>query len=154
MISDRVRWLPSRLIVLVSALLLAGCQTFQPVTADELERGDRLRLHLNEESDVELRQVTARDVTSVNGETVEVRDGEFIMSAFSVRRADGGVVPAQGWTVRFPMDRIEAIHERRLDGWRTAGLVAGIAVATFFGWDSLAGGEDAASGGNGGNQTN
>lgn len=140
---------PIRAVAVVSAILLVGCQTFQPATSSELERGDRIRVNLRETTDVELRQVTARDVTFVAGETVGVTGGQLTLSAFSVRRPDGGVVPAEGWTVRLDVEQIDGIQQQRMAVWRTVGLAAGIAAATFFGWESLGGGGEGGSNGGG-----
>lgn len=140
---------PFRLVALVSAVLMTGCQTFRPVDAGELERGDRIRVDLRGTTDVELRQVTARDVDFVAGEAVGVSGRELTVSAFSVRRPDGGVVPAEGWTVQLPLERIDGIQQQRLAVWRTVGLVAGIAVATVVGWESLGGGGEGGRNGGG-----
>lgn len=141
---------PFGTVCLLSVIFLVGCQTFRPVGVDELGRGDRVRVDLRETTDVELRQMTARDVNFVDGETVARTDTELTLSAFSLRRPDGGVVPAEGWTVHLPLDLVEGIQERRLAVWRTVGLVAGVAAATLFGWEALGGGGEEGENGNGG----
>ena len=125
----------------ILVLLACGaCQTYRPVEVEAVQRGARLRVSVVRPIPVRLGEITVERTTRVDGEAVEVNDGQLVLSALWVEREGGIGTLGEGWTVTLPVGSVRMISERRFSWWRTAFVgVAGI-VGTAVGWRSFGGG--------------
>ena len=139
----------------VSLILLGGCYKYVPVGAGapQLVRGDPIRAHLDGAS-VDLEEVTVHNIRSVDAEVVESGGSELVVSALWLDSETPDVgYPGEGWTVQLPRASVVSVERRVFDLWRTAVVIGGAALATYFGWDSLAGTSSGTGIGDGGGNT-
>ncbi len=141
-----------RRLLFVSLTLLSGCYKYVPVEAGapQLARGDPIRAHLDAAS-VDLEEVTVHNIRSVDAEVVQLNGSELIVSALWLDSNTPGIgYPGEGWTVQLPRTSVVSIDRKVFDVWRTAVVIGGAVLATYFGWDSLSGtstGTDISDGG-------
>jgi hypothetical protein len=130
---------------LFACLLVAGgCYKYVPVPspATDLERGTAVRAHFENGESVTLGDLTAHNIISMDAEFVRQDDSELVLSAFWLDSSTRGIgYPGEGWTVRVPTGNISLLEQKKLDVWRTAGLVAAAVVTSVLGWEALGGGE-------------
>ncbi|MEZ4415903.1 MAG: hypothetical protein R3E10_09105 [Gemmatimonadota bacterium] len=132
---------------------LTGCYHYVPV-AEPVPRGALVRAHLSSPLDVELRQVTARDVTLLDGELIRWDDVDgMAVSARWLLQSTGYEMGGEGWTVEIPADVLSAVEQRRLSLPRTLALVAGGVLGTYLAFDAIGIGGFGDGGGNSGGQT-
>ena len=77
------------LLLLVSAIGLAGCHAYVPTGIESLERPDRVRVYLSEPDSFELLDLTAKDVRVVDGEVVRWDDDTLVLSVWWLEAANG-----------------------------------------------------------------
>ena len=143
-----------RRLLFTSLIVLAGCYKYVPLDtgAPALARGDPIRAHLDGAS-VDLREVTVRNIQRMDAEIVELSGAELVVSALWLDSATQGIgYPGEGWTVELPRNSVLSIERKVFDVWRTAVVVGGAVLATYFGWDSLAGSSSGSDIGDGGGQ--
>ena len=143
-----------RRLLLASLIVLAGCYRYVPLEtgAPALARGDPIRAHLDGAS-IDLEEITVRNIRSMDAELVELSGSELIVSALWLDSATPGIgYPGEGWTVELPRTSVLSIERRVFDVLRTAIVVGGAVLATYFGWDSLAGSSSGGDLGDGGGQ--
>ena len=144
-----------RATLFVSLILLGGCYKYVPVEAGapQLVRGAPIRAHLDGAS-VDLEEVTVHNIRSVDAEVVELSGSELIVSALWLDSETPDIgYPGDGWTVELPSASVVSIERRVFDLWRTAVLIGGAALATYLGWESLAGTSSGSGLGDGGGNT-
>jgi hypothetical protein len=132
-----------RALLFVSFLFLGGCFKYVPLETPmtEVERGTELRTRLIGEQSVDLYDITAHNITSMDVEFVRQEDSEYVFSAFyleSSARQTGYL--GNGWTVRVPVGNVSSIEVKKLDLWRTIGLGALAVVGSVVGWEVIGGG--------------
>lgn len=126
----RRRW--SAAIALL-AVVAVGCYSYVPVDTDagrRFDRGTGVRVHLSTPMEIDLRDVVARDISTVQGEVIGWSGDELAVSAFTLFTPGGFEHSAAGQTVTIPADRIAGIEEKRLDKAKTAGLTVGVVALT------------------------
>ena len=133
----------------------AGCYHYVPVTGgyDQIKQGQVVRAGLVEEESFTLSDLTVHNITGIDGEFVRADPSDLILSALWLDSSLRDVgFPGDGWSVRIPISNVARFEIKRLDRWRTAGLVAAILLGTHFGWQATMGGpgDDTGGGGSGG----
>jgi hypothetical protein len=145
--SSRVlRWAVNAL-VLVSAINLAGCTVYVPTGIERLERPDRVRVYLSAPGQFELLDLTANNVTVVDGEVVRWDDESLVLSVWWLEAASGLEFKAVGETIVVQRENINHIEERKISFAKTVGLVAIVVVAFAVGVGALASVGGSGSGG-------
>jgi hypothetical protein len=131
-----------RAVLFVSFLFLGGCFKYVPLETPvaDVERGTQLRTFFIDEQSVDLYDVTAHNITSMDVEFVRQEDSEFVFSAFHLDSSarEAGYL-GNGWTVRVPVSSVSHVQVRKLDVWRTVGLGAIAVVGSIIGWEVIAG---------------
>lgn len=142
-----------RVALLAVALALGGCTHYVVASPEVLAPGSSIRVRLSEPLSFDLPALTAHDVARVDAELVREERDSLIVSALWLDAVSGRGFPGGGWTVVVPERAIDRLEARRLSVWRTAVVVAGGALATYWGFDALGvggiGGRGAATGGRG-----
>jgi hypothetical protein len=132
-------------LLFVSLLFLCGCFKYVPLEGptNNINRGTELRAYLSGEMSVDLNDVTAHNIISMDVEFVRQEESELLFSAFYLDSSsrDSGYL-GNGWTVRVPVENVSRIDVRKFDFWRTTGLIALAVVGSYFGWDAIAGSGD------------
>ncbi len=130
-------------VLFASLVLLSGCFKYVPVTGgyDQIEQGSELRADFIEGESFDLSDLTVHNIVGMDAEFVRQDNSDLIFSAFwldsSVR--DVGF-PGDGWSVRIPISNISQVELKKIDWWRSTGIVAGFLIASYFGWDAVRGG--------------
>lgn len=121
-----------------------ACHNYVAVQPGEPERGQPVRVFLNDPVDVELQQLTVRDATLVEGEVSSWSEESLVMSAFRVEAMGDLEFVASGETVTLPTASIAKVEEKRVATGKSLALAAGvIGVVVVVGIGFLSG-----SGGN------
>lgn len=108
-------------------LVLAGCYSYAPVSGPRsLDRGDAVRIHLADQLDVQLAEVTANDVVRLDGEVIGWRNDSLAMSAFLLVSETGYEHRSPGETVLVAEDRVAGLERRRIDRLRTGAFTIGL----------------------------
>ncbi|MGD2217274.1 MAG: hypothetical protein PVJ64_10965 [Gemmatimonadales bacterium] len=118
-------------------MTFAACHHYVPVSVDRLERPDRVRVHLSVAGSYELLDLTAADVTQIEGEVVRWDEASLVLSAWWLVARSGLEFRGQGETVVVQREHIAAIEERRISAWKTVALVGGGAAVMAIGVGSL-----------------
>jgi hypothetical protein len=141
---------PGRLLpCLLLALSASGC--FHYVPAPELPRqGTPVRAHLDRPLPVELADITANNVTQVQGEFVSADTERLVLSAFAVQTASDVEHFANGATVFLPRDAIQLLEERKLSPVRSALAAVAVVGAGYLIQRGLRGSLGGGEGGGGG----
>jgi len=126
-----------KVLGLAASMIVAGCYHYVPAVATTSPQGTPLRAYLDTLSSFELAQITVNNIDQVEGEMVRADARELILSATWLQAITGNGYPGNGWTVTIPEANVTALEQRRLSWWRTAIVVGGIAVGTYFGFDAL-----------------
>jgi hypothetical protein len=122
--------------LLLFALPMAGCYHYVPALTTA-RQGTPLRARLNSMAAFELAQVTVNNIDQVEGEMVQVDGGDLVLSATWLEAVTGNGYAGNGWTVRIPEANVAGLEQKRLSWWRTGLVIAGIAVGTALGFESL-----------------
>ncbi|UCC73531.1 MAG: hypothetical protein JSV86_02925 [Gemmatimonadota bacterium] len=137
-----------QVLLVVSVFNLSACNVYVPTGIEDLERPDRVRVYLSVPSEFELLDLTANNVSSVDGEVVRWDDEELVLSVWWLESSYGLEFRGQGETIVVPRQHINHIEERKFSVAKTAGLIGILVVAFAVGVGSLA--AAGASGSNGG----
>lgn len=114
--------------VLLLCLGLNGCFAYMPSRGGALRQGQGVRAWLNAPMDVRLAEVTANNVSEIEGEVVRADSAVLVLSARMIRSSSGYEQLGANATVQIPRANVARLEERRISVLRSAGLV-GIAVA-------------------------
>lgn len=119
-----------RRCIALSLLATTGACFHYVPGSDTTRQGARVRVELARPTPVELREVTAHDVTDVSAELVSSESDRLVLSVFGLRAAGGFEYFSGGETVVFPDEAVGRIEERKLSALRTtlAGALLGAAV--------------------------
>lgn len=116
---------PALHTVLALALLnLTACHHYLPTGVENVERPDRVRVTLAEPMDVELLDLTARDVVVLDGEVVRWDDETLVLSVWWLTANNGLEFRAQGETAVVPRERLNGLELRKFSLLKTVGLAA------------------------------
>lgn len=127
-----------RLLALLLLLGTGACFHYVPGSG-ATRQGARVRVELAQPTPVELREVTANNVTNVSGELVSSASSRLVVSVFALRAAGGFEYFSSGETVTFPGDAIGRVEERKISALRTA-LAAALLGAAVYAIGSTLGG--------------
>jgi hypothetical protein len=117
--------------LLLLTLPLGGCYGYVPYRAGEaLQSPQRVRVHLRVPQDVRLADVTANNVTLLDGEVVSADSSMLVVSTNFVTAGSGAEQLGGGATARIPRSAIDSLELRRFSKARTAGLAGIIGVLT------------------------
>lgn len=125
------------LLLLVSAIYLAGCLAYVPTGIESLQRPDRVRVYLLEPGRFELLDLTANNVTVVEGEVVRWDDDTLVLSVWWLEAGSLLEFRAQGETIVVRRDNLNHVERRKISIGKTVGLVAIVAVAFAVGVGAL-----------------
>jgi hypothetical protein len=137
--SRRVLSWAVNLLLLVSVMNLAGCRVYVPTGIETLERPDRVRVYLSEPGEFELLDLTANNVTMVDGEVVRWDDEALVLSVWWLEAANGLEFRALGETITVQREHISRLERRKISVGKTVGLVAVVVVAFAVGVGAVAG---------------
>lgn len=134
-------------LLLLMVMTLNGCFSYVPAGAKNPGQSSRVRVHLNQPQEVRLSQITANDVSVVDGEVVELTDDALTVSALWVTGRGGYENPGENVTVRIPRANVSRLEVRRPSLLRT-GAILGIAalLAGAFAAATLNGGSEGGGG--------
>jgi hypothetical protein len=112
-----------------SLLGLTGCFTYTPVAADAVSPGAVTRVRLSAAKSERLRQSVPSAGRVVEGKLVAGADDALFLDLPTMKgpAAQPGVVLHQ--RIRLPLEEVIELEVRRLDHWKTGGLVAAGAIA-------------------------
>lgn len=128
----RIQWM-----VALALLPATGCYYYVPAVPSALPQGTPVRARLNQMAAFELSQVTVNNIDQVEGEVVRTDASQLILSATWLQAVTGNGYAGNGWTVQIPASNVAGFEEKRFSWWRTGIIVAGIAVGTALGFESL-----------------
>jgi hypothetical protein len=108
-------------------LVLAGCFNYVPTNFTTVPVGEDIRLVVNRERVPDLSELTLQDDPSptLQGTLERREDASLIVRIPVGRRAEGFHSVALGQAIRIPPDAIISAELRVLDGFKTAGVLAG-----------------------------
>lgn len=127
-----------RCVALASLLTMGACFHYVPAP-DVSRQGTRVRAELVEPRAVELREVTANNVTNLSGELVSSGPDRLVLSVFALRTAGGFEYLSEGETVVLPGDAVGRVEERRISAVRTTLAIAILGAAMYAIGSSLGG---------------
>lgn len=137
-----------RCILLSSVVTMSACFHYVPAH-DGVHRGSRVRVELARPTAVDLREVTANNVTNVSGELVSSGSDRLVLSVFALRAAGGFEYFSEGETVVLPGDAVGRLEERRISAVRTTLAVAILGAAMYAIGSSLGGSSGGGESGSG-----
>jgi hypothetical protein len=108
-------------------LVLAGCFNYVPTDFTTVPVGEDVRLVVTRERVPDLSELTLQnEAVPVLEGTLERREDTTLIVRIPVgRRADGFHSVALGQAIRIPLDAIISAELRVVDGFKTAGVLAG-----------------------------
>jgi hypothetical protein len=116
---------PALHTVLALALLnLTACHHYLPTGIEAVERPDRVRVTLSEPIDVELLDLTARDIVLLDGEVVRWDDDTLVLSVWWLTASNGMEFRAQGETTVVPREQLNHLELKQFSLLKTIGLAA------------------------------
>ena len=131
--------------VILVAYFCSACFTYVPAASAPTATGQSVRVYLSQPQTVDLEEVSAGNITRVDGEIASAENGELVVSAWGLYSGSGAEYDAQGRSVRLPREAIERVERKEFSWLQSAGLVAlGVAAGLIF-----AVAEDQFSGGGG-----
>ena len=121
------RALPRVAVVINLVLVLAGCFNYVPTDFTTVPVGEDIRLIVSRERVPDLSELTLQDDPApVLEGTLERREDASLIVRIPVgRRAEGFHSVALGQAIHVPPDAIISAELRVLDGFKTAGIIAG-----------------------------
>jgi hypothetical protein len=137
------------LFVPAAMVFLAGCYSYQPLGSVTPARGAPLRVLLDPPQDARLLDYTVNGAVRVEGELIELRPDQVLLSAFGVRSRSGFEYIAQGETLELPRGSVTALEIKKVSPLKTA-LFAGATGVVLFSIDRLISGLRGGGGGGGG----
>lgn len=120
-----------RYAALVGTLVAgSGCYVYVPLKSSTPPpvRGAAVRARLAEPGRFRLTDVTAENVSSVDGEVVEWNADRLVLSAFWVRSNSGLEHKGVGETVVLPRTTIATVERKQISLARSSALAGGIAL--------------------------
>ncbi len=126
------------LVLAVSLLNLTACHIYVPTGVGRLERPDRVRVHLAVPGQFELLDLTAKDVTVVDGEVVRWDEETLVLSVWWLESRYGLEFRGQGETIVVRREHINHIEERKISVLNTAVLIGLFTAAMAVGVGALA----------------
>ena len=130
-------------VVTTLVLVLAGCFNYVPTDFTTVPVGEDIRLVVNRERGPDLSELTLQDdpAPTLQGTLERREDASLIVRIPVGRRAEGFHSVALGQAIQVHPDAIISAELRVLDGFKTAGIIAGmIAGATpllLLGMDAM-----------------
>lgn len=132
-----MRYLRSACCALMAAL--SGCYSYTAVSPDEVRPGATVRARITAAEAERVGEVIGRDTRVLEGELVEGEPNSVLLEVTSGSNMTG--TPTQRLRQRLRLERpaLVEMEVRRLDSWRTAGVVAvagvvaGYVIATTLG---------------------
>ncbi len=109
--------------VLFVAYFCSACYTYAPAASVPSTAGQSVRVYLSQPQTVALDEVTAGNITRVDGEIAATDNGEVAVSAWSLRSGSGAEYAAEGRTVRFPAAAVERVERKEFSWLQTGGIV-------------------------------
>lgn len=122
-------------LVLLVAYSTSACFAYVPAGGADAPRrsGDGIRVYLSPPQTIELEEVTAGNITVVEGEAVQSDNGTLVVSAWRLWSGSGAEFAAEGRSVHLPVGAVERVEQRRLSWLRTGGIVAlGLLAGVLF----------------------
>ncbi len=119
--------LKGRAVAAAPLIILAGCFTYIPTEVSAVPDGERVRVHVTREGQLDLPEVIDPLGPTVRGTLVRrAEDGIFLRVPVAIRR-DGFLQSDLGQNVAIPFREIVQIERRALSRSRTGLMVAGTA---------------------------
>lgn len=117
------------LVILVS-YLCSACFAYVPAsTTAPGATGESVRIHLSTPQTVELEEVTAGNITLVEGEVAAVDGDGLVVSAWGLRSGSGAEYAGMGRSVRLPTAAIERVERKEFSWLQSGGLAVGAILA-------------------------
>lgn len=122
-----------RRLLLATVLATAGCQTFQPISYDQVAPGERVRARVNSAWADSLDALLQRDGRVVEGTVVDKPGGSLLLEVPVQNELRGMEFQTLSQRVLIPREGFVELELRELDRGRTVGVVAlaGAAVGIF-----------------------
>ncbi len=133
----------ARGVAIAAAILLAGCYGYRPLEQPTPAAGTEVRAMLATPTNVELGDITVRDVDRIEGLVYQATGDSVAISGESVYTRGGSRYDANGGVFYVTRAQLRSLEVRRLSPARTslAGLVTvGVAAAMFSGVKQALGG--------------
>ncbi|HET6764199.1 MAG TPA: hypothetical protein VFH27_11025 [Longimicrobiaceae bacterium] len=127
---------------MVPLFLLSGCYGYLPTKGRPLKQSLGVQVYLNTPQDVRLAQVTANNVTIVQGEVVQASAEEVVVSATLLTTSSGYEQLGENATVHIARTNVKQLNERHLSYIRTLGIGAVVVVLTALVRGQVQGGGD------------
>jgi hypothetical protein len=122
-----------RFPLLLALLLLQGCYSYTVHPAESVVPGMEVRARISAAQAEEWREVLGREDRVLVGELVEATPDRFLLEVPGATAAQGTAMRRLNQRLSLPMREVIELEVRRLDRWRTAGIVAlGVGVAGFL----------------------
>ncbi|MDB4950265.1 MAG: hypothetical protein JWM27_2914 [Gemmatimonadetes bacterium] len=133
--------------VLLSTFVLNGCFAYVPAPTAPLQQGQSVQVFLNTPQDVRLTDVTANNITRVDGEVVSVDSAQLVLSAALVTAASGVDQLGGNATVVIPRGHVDHLQQKRFSPIRSVGLVGLVVLLTALTASQVVGGGTDSGGG-------
>jgi hypothetical protein len=118
-------------VILATALILAGCYTYRPLSTPAPERGTRVSAQLTGQGSVDLASQIGPEVLHVEGDVIAADSSGLELVVREVESFRGIRSDWQGEHVRIPRQAIAGMQERRLSVGGT-GVMGGVMVAGLY----------------------
>ena len=133
--------------VMIPLFLLSGCYGYLPTKGRPLQQSLGVQVFLNTPQDVRLSQVTANNVSMVQGEVVQADAQEVVVSATLLTTSSGYEQLGENATVHIPRSNVKQLNERHLSYVRTLGIGAVVVLLTALVRGQVQGGGERDGGG-------
>lgn len=131
----------SAVLAMVFLIPATACHNYVAVEPGEPERGQSVRVFLNDPVNVQLHQLEVNNATLVEGEVHSWNEESLVLSAFRVEAAGNAEFVGRGETVSLPRESIARIEEKRVATGKSIALAAGVVgVVIVVGIGFLSGG--------------
>lgn len=137
----------SRLLIL-GAVLIAGCYTYRPLVAPVPVPGDRISAQLTIDGSRELASQIGPEVLHVEGNVLKADSAGLELEVREIESYRGIRSDWHGEHVRLPRQAVAGMQQRRLSVGGT-GLMGGVLAAGLYGLYRILGGPGLFEGGNG-----
>lgn len=120
-------------LVLLIPYICSACFAYVPAAGTPHATGESVRVFLSRPQAVELEEVTAGNITVVEGEVAAADDGALVVSAWNLISGSGAEFPAQGQSVRISAGDVERVERKEISWLRTGSILAlGILAGVLF----------------------
>ncbi len=113
-------------LAIVFLIPATACHNYVAVQPGEPERGQEVKVYLNDPVDVELHRLVVNNATLVEGEVSSWTEETLEISAFRVEAPGNAEYLANGDHVSLPRESIELIEEKRVATGKSVALAAGV----------------------------